>query len=130
VGVRQALADVIEAALTPPVVVYAYPADNPVVPAVLVVPDGADYQRPLTFGRNGIASVVLWSFRIQILEQRSEPSTALDALEARRKEVTDALKDMPGAMWSGLVDVGETMIADIPSLGGSVLVTVKIGDED
>lgn len=126
---REAIAAVLEAELTTPVSIYAYPVEVPVLPAVVIVPDGGDYVIPLSFGRDGRAATVRVGLRIQILEPRAEPSTALNALEARRVEVTDALAQIAGAQWSGFVDVGEATVADVPSLGGTVMLSVKIGEQ-
>lgn len=127
-GLRKAIAAVLEAELSTPVAVYAYPVEVPILPAVVITPDPGEYVVPLTFGRDGRASTVRVLLRIQILEQRAEPSTGLDALEARRREVTDALAKVPGATWSGFVDIGEATISDVIALGGTVNVSLKIGD--
>lgn len=129
-GIRATIAAVLEAELTPPVVVYDSPVEVNMIPAVVIAPDGSEYIRPLTFGRDGKASAVLVAIRIQILEHRALPENALDLLEARRKEVTDALAQIPGAQWFGFVDVGEAEVADVPAIGGTVQMTIKIGDVD
>lgn len=129
-GLRATIAAVLEAELTAPVAVYPYPVEVPIIPAVVITPDGGDYVVPLTFGRDGRSSVVRVNLRIQILEQRAEPSTGLDALEVRRREVTDALAQIPGATWTGFSDIGEATIADVIALGGTVNVSIKIGDEE
>jgi len=127
-GIRSEIKTVLEAALTGAVAVYEFPVEVPVLPAVIVAP-GDPYQTPLTFGKDGRASSIRWSMRISILEPRAEISTSLDALEARRKEITDALSEIPGAQWSEFDQVGEMTVADVPAVGGTVGVTIRRGDE-
>lgn len=127
-GLRTTIAAVLEAELTAPIAVYDSPVEVSMLPAVVVAPDGGEYIVPISFGRDGRAEVVRVSFRIQILVSRAIPEVALDALELLRKEVTDALREIPGAQWSGFVDIGEATVADVPAVGGTVQVTVKTGD--
>ena len=126
-GLRSDIETVLKAELSQPVAVYGFPVEVPILPAVILAP-GDPYQAPLTFGKNGRASSIIWQMRISILEPRAEPSTSLDALEARRLEITDALAQIPGAQWSSLDSVGEMTVADVPAIGGTVNVTIRRGD--
>ncbi|RLB63032.1 MAG: hypothetical protein DRH08_11615 [Deltaproteobacteria bacterium] len=128
-GIRNTIAGVLEAELTQPIAVYDSPVEVSMIPAVVVAPDGGDYIVPISFGRDGRAEAVRVTFRIQILESRAIPEVALDRLEARRREVTDALRGIPGAQWSGFVDVGEATVADVKCVGGTVIVTIRMGDD-
>ena len=128
-GIRAAIAAVLEAELSQPVAVYDSPVEVSMIPAVVVAPDGGEYIVPISFGRDGRAEVVRVAFRIQILESRNIPEVALDRLEARRLEVTDALGKIPGAQWSGFVDVGEAEVADVKCVGGTVTVSIRMGDD-
>lgn len=127
-SVRSELKAVLEAALTGAVAVYDFPVEVPILPAVIIAP-GDPYQAPLTYGPDGKAGSIVWQMRISILEPRAEISTSLDALEARRKEITDALSQIPGAQWSEFDQVGEMTIADVPAVGGTVGITIRRGDE-
>jgi len=128
-GIRDVIAGILEAELTQPVAVYASPVEVNVIPAVVVAPDGGEYIVPISFGRDGRAEAVRIGFRIQILESRAIPEVALDRLEDRRKEITDALAQIAGAQWIAFVDIGEAEVAGVKAIGGTVTVTIRMGDD-
>ncbi len=127
-GIRTELAAFLETLVDPATVVYAYPVELPVVPSLVIVP-GSEYVTPLTFGRDGTAETVAYSFEIRILTLRTLPDEALDAVETLRKAITDGISGFPGARWMSFGEIGETTVGDIPTLGGTVEIAIRTGDQ-
>jgi hypothetical protein len=122
-SIRTELAAALRAAI-PGVAVYEYPVEVPLVPSIVIAP-GDPYIEPYTYGP---VPGVEWRFRLTVLEHRGEPSVSLDALEERRKQITDELRKIAGAQWTGFENIGEVTVSEIPAMGGTVQTTIRRGE--
>lgn len=96
-GVRQDLAEVIEAAVKPDhprVQVYAHPEDVTQVPAIVLVPDDP-WAEVGTFGGAGTGTL-RWSFQVSMVAPRADVEGAIELFEQLRILIMEGIGQLGG----------------------------------